>query len=147
MPAHEVAMLRQSIHELQIETRGRGFYEITGQIAKLLTSAQCKNGLVTIHIRHTSASLIVQENADPEVRRDFERFFARLVPEGDPLFRHRSEGDDDMPAHIRSALTCVNLSIPVLGGGLGLGTWQGIYLWEHRTAGHARQIIVHILGE
>ncbi len=147
MPAHEVAMLRQSIHELQIETRRRGFYELTGQIAKLVASSKLESGLVTIHVRHTSASLIVQENADPEVRRDFERFFARLVPEGDPLFRHRSEGDDDMPAHIRSALTRVNLSIPVLGGGLGLGTWQGIYLWEHRTAGHARQIIVHIFGE
>ena len=140
-------MLRQSIHELQVATRGRGFYEFTAQIAKLVASSKIENGLVTIHMQHTSASLLIQENADPEVRRDFERFFSRLVPDGDPLFRHNSEGDDDMPAHIRAALTCVNLSIPVVKVRLALGTWQGIYLWEHRTAGHARNVVVHVLGE
>lgn len=140
-------MLRQSIHELQVATRGRGFYEMTNQIAKLVAVSKVETGLVTIHVQHTSASLLIQENADPEVRRDFERFFSRLVPDGDPVFRHDSEGDDDMPAHVRSALTCVNLSIPVAKGHLALGTWQGIYLWEHRTAGHSRNVVVHVLGE
>ena len=140
-------MLRQSIHELQVATRGRGFYEVTNQIAKLVAVSKVETGLVTIHVQHTSASLLIQENADPEVRRDFERFFSRLVPDGDPVFRHDSEGADDMPAHIRSALTCVNLSVPVVKGHLALGTWQGIYLWEHRTAGHSRNVVVHVLGE
>ena len=95
----------------------------------------------------TSASLLIQENADPEVRRDLERFFARLVPDGDPLFRHTAEGDDDMPAHVRTALTEVNLSIPIIDGHLALGTWQGIYLWEHRARPHSRRVVVHLLGE
>ncbi|MFA6546539.1 MAG: secondary thiamine-phosphate synthase enzyme YjbQ, partial [Limisphaerales bacterium] len=94
-----------------------------------------------------SASLLIQENADPEVRRDLERFFARLAPDGDPLFQHTSEGDDDMPAHIRTALTTVNLSIPIVRGELALGTWQGIYVWEHRTSPHRRQLVVHLVGE
>src|SRR4029434_6752415 len=105
-----------------------------------------RTGLATLHIQHTSASLLIQENADPEVRRDLERFFARLVPDGDRLFRHTSEGDDDMTAHVRTALTAVNLSIPVNSGHMVLGTWQGIYVWEHRTEPHHRQIIVHLLG-
>jgi len=103
--------------------------------------------LMTLHLQHTSASLLIQENADPEVRRDLERFFARLAPDGDPLFRHTAEGDDDMPAHIRTALTTVNLSVPVADGNLRLGTWQGIFLWEHRTQAHARRIVAHLLGE
>ena len=102
---------------------------------------------MTLHLQHTSASLLIQENADPEVRRDLERFFARLVPEGDPLFRHTVEGDDDMPAHVRTALTTVNLSIPVSDGNLALGTWQGIYLWEHRNQPHSRRVVAHLLGE
>ena len=140
-------MLRQSLHELVIETRGRGFYEITADVAALLRQGHLRVGLVTLHVRHTSASLLIQENADPEVRRDLERFFARLAPDGDALFQHTAEGDDDMPAHVRTALTAVNLSIPVSDGQLALGTWQGIFLWEHRTEPHSRRIVTHLLGE
>jgi len=140
-------MMRQAIHELSIATRGRGFYEFTELVAEQVRVARITTGLVTLHLRHTSASLLIQENADPEVRRDLERFFGRLVPDGDPLFQHTAEGDDDMPAHVRTALTCVNLSIPVVRGILALGTWQGIYLWEHRTHPHRRSVIVHTLGE
>ena len=140
-------MLRQSLHELDVPTRGRGFYDFTGAVQKLVADAGIKTGLATIHLQHTSASLLIQENADPEVRRDLERFFSRLVPDGEPLFRHTSEGDDDMPAHVRTALTCVNLSIPIAGSRLALGTWQGIYLWEHRLAPHGRRVSVHLLGE
>jgi secondary thiamine-phosphate synthase enzyme len=106
-----------------------------------------QNGLLTLHIKHTSASLLIQENADPDVRRDLESFFARLAPDGDPLFVHTAEGEDDMPAHIRSALTAVNLSIPVSDARLALGTWQGIYVWEHRKAPHGRVVSVHFIGE
>jgi len=140
-------MLRQSQHELVIKTDDRAFYELTGQLEALVRQTGLRTGLATMHLQHTSASLLIQENADPEVRRDLERFFARLVPDGDPLFRHRAEGDDDMPAHIRTALTAVNLSIPIIGGTLALGTWQGIYLWEHRTQPHTRRVAVHLLGE
>jgi secondary thiamine-phosphate synthase enzyme len=140
-------MLRQFAKELIVKTRSRGFYEITTEVQRELAASKIQTGLATLHVQHTSASLIIQENADPEVRRDFERFFARLVPEGDPIFRHTSEGDDDMPAHIRSALTSVNLSVPILDSRLALGTWQGIFLWEHRTAPHSRRIILHLLGE
>jgi secondary thiamine-phosphate synthase enzyme len=140
-------MLRQASHEIQIQTRGRGFYEFTEQVEALVNKEKLQTGLATLHLQHTSASLVIQENADPEVRRDFERFFARLVPDGDPIFEHTAEGDDDMPAHIRTALTAVNLSIPISGGRLTLGTWQGIYLWEHRQAPHRRKIAVHLLGE
>jgi len=104
-------------------------------------------GLLTLHVRHTSASLVVQENADPQVHHDLERFFARLVPDGDGIFRHTSEGPDDMPAHVRSALTSTTLSLPVVGGAPALGTWQGIYLYEHRTAPHRRRVAVHLIGE
>jgi secondary thiamine-phosphate synthase enzyme len=106
-----------------------------------------QTGLCTLHLQHTSASLLIQENADPDVRRDFERFFARLVPDGDPLFAHTVEGADDMPAHVRTALTAVNLSIPLVQGRLCLGTWQGIYIWEHRTTPHRRTVVVHIIGD
>src|SRR4029079_9805425 len=140
-------MLRQSVHDWTIATRGRGFYEITEDVAVRVRQARFATGLATVQLLHTSASLVIQENADPEVRRDFERFFARLVPDGDALFSHTAEGDDDMPAHIRTALTTVNLSIPITGGELALGTWQGIYLWEHRLAPHRRRIVVHLLGE
>src|SRR5437867_12770221 len=140
-------MLRQSLHDLVIKTRGRGFYEITADVEALARQGNLRRGLVTLHVRHTSASLLIQENADPEVRRDLERFFARLVPDGDPLFRHTAEGDDDMPAHVRTALTEVNLSIPIIDGHLALGTWQGIYLWEHRARPHSRRVVVHLLGE
>jgi secondary thiamine-phosphate synthase enzyme len=140
-------MLRQSIHELVIGTRGRGFYELTREVEEVLRNGGITTGLATLHLRHTSASLLIQENADPEVRRDLERFFARLVPDGDSLFRHTAEGDDDMPAHVRTALTAVNLSIPVEEGRLALGIWQGIYLWEHRAQAHRRRVTVHLLGE
>ena len=139
--------MRQASHELLIATRGRGFYEFTDDVAAWARQNKFSSGLLTLFVRHTSASLLIQENADPEVRADLERFFARLVPVGDALFRHTCEGDDDMPAHIRTALTAVTLSIPVHDGGLALGTWQGIYLWEHRTAPHRRQVVAHFLGE
>src|SRR5438067_6991485 len=118
-------MLRQSLHELVIHTGGRGFHEFTSEVAALVRGANLQAGLVTLHLRHTSASLLIQENADPEVRRDLERFFARLAPDGDPLFRHTLEGEDDMPAHIRTALTTVNVSIPVSAGSLRWGPGKG----------------------
>lgn len=139
-------MLRQEVAEISVSTKGRGFYEITREIAALVAKAGFQQGVATIHIQHTSASLVIQENADPEVRRDFERFFKRLVPDGDDLFEHTAEGEDDMPAHLRTALTAVNLSIPIMGGALALGTWQGIYVWEHRKHGHHRRVAVHLLG-
>ena len=140
-------MLRQALHEIRISTRGRGFYEVTGKVADWVSQSGFTGGLVTLHLQHTSASLLIQENADPDVRRDLEKFFARLVPDGDPLFAHTVEGDDDMPAHVRTALTAVNLSIPVSQGRLALGTWQGIYLWEHRRSPHSRTITAHLIGE
>lgn len=140
-------MLRQAVHEISISTRGRGFYEFTDEVSAWVAKNRFQNGLLTLHLRHTSASLLIQENADPDVRRDLEEFFARLVPDGDPLFLHTVEGDDDMPAHIRTALTTVNLSVPVINGELTLGTWQGIYLWEHRQAPHSRKVSMHLIGE
>jgi secondary thiamine-phosphate synthase enzyme len=137
----------QSFHELRIATRGRGFYEITDNVAGWLSQKGFQNGLLTLHLRHTSASLLIQENADPDVRRDLETFFARLVPDGDRMFIHTAEGDDDMPAHIRTALTAVNLSIPVSNGHMTLGTWQGIYIWEHRHSPHSRAVNLHFIGE
>src|SRR5258705_429410 len=137
----------QSLDELRIPTRGRGFYEITDNIANWLSQKRFQDGLLTLHLRHTSASILIQENADPDVRRDLESFFSRLVPDGDRMFIHPAEGDDDMPAHIRTALTAVNLSIPVSQGQLALGTWQGIYLWEHRKAPHSRRVAMHFVGE
>jgi secondary thiamine-phosphate synthase enzyme len=140
-------MLRQFSHEVTIPTRGRGLYEFTWEVEAWIGRSEIREGLLTIHLQHTSASLLIQENADPDVRRDLEAFFKRLVPDGDPLFIHTAEGDDDMPAHIRTALTSVNLSIPVRGGQLVLGTWQRIYVWEHRTHGHARHVVLHLMGE
>jgi len=132
---------------LTVPTHGRGFYEVTSQISELVRQSGFQNGLATIHLRHTSASLLIQENADPEVRRDLERFFSRLAPDGDEIFKHTIEGDDDMPAHIRTSLTSVNLAVPIVAGAMALGTWQGIYVWEHRTHPHRRQLAVHLLGE
>jgi secondary thiamine-phosphate synthase enzyme len=140
-------MLHQALHELTISTRGRGLIEFTGEVESWISKQGFKNGLLTLHLRHTSASLLIQENADPDVRRDLEAFFARLVRDGDSLFVHTAEGDDDMPAHIRTALTSVNLSIPIRDGQLALGTWQGIYLWEHRKRPHTRHITLHFIGE
>jgi secondary thiamine-phosphate synthase enzyme len=140
-------MFRQDVSEISVSTKGRGFYEITREVENFVSKAGIKTGLATVHIQHTSASLLIQENADPEVRRDFERFFKRLVPDGDEIFEHTAEGEDDMPAHVRTALTAVNLSIPVVRGELALGTWQGIYVWEHRKHPHTRRITFHLLGE
>jgi secondary thiamine-phosphate synthase enzyme len=139
--------MRQSHTKLEVATAGRGLTEITATIARWVGSTGIATGLLTIFIRHTSASLLIQENADPEVRHDLERFLARLAPDGDPLFRHRSEGPDDMPAHVRSALTPTQLSVPVIDGRLSLGTWQGIYVYEHRRSGHLREIVLHLLGD
>ena len=140
-------MLKQILHEFIVPTRGRGFYEITEEVAGLVRQSGFHTGLTTLHLQHTSASLLIQENADSDVRRDLEAFIARLAPDGDALFRHTCEGDDDMPAHVRTALTAVNLSVPIRAGELALGTWQGIFVWEHRYHGHQRRIAVHLLGE
>jgi secondary thiamine-phosphate synthase enzyme len=139
--------MRQAHTTLEVATRGRGLAEITREVAAWVRGTGIDTGLLTVFIRHTSASLIVQENADPEVQRDLERFFARLVPDGDPLFRHDDEGADDMPAHVRSALTQTQLSIPVAGGRPVFGTWQGLYVYEHRLRPHVRQVVLHLLGE
>ena len=140
-------MLQQQTHELTVATRGRGLYEITDVVARHVAATGWQEGLATLHLRHTSASLLIQENADPDVRRDLDAFFARLCPDGDRLFVHTIEGGDDMPAHVRTALTAVNLSIPIHQGRLALGTWQGIYVWEHRTIAHRRRLVLHLLGE
>ena len=139
-------MLSQASTTLDFDTDGRGLLEITTTVAQWVERTGFQTGLLTLFIRHTSASLLVQENADPEVQADLDRFLARLVPDGDPLFRHRDEGPDDMPAHVRSALTAVQLSIPVMNGRMVLGTWQGIYLWEHRSRPHRRQVALHLIG-
>ena len=140
-------MLRQAQHELRVRTRGRGLYEVTSELGAWVASRGFQCGLLTLHVQHTSASLLIQENADPDVRRDLEAFFSRLVPDGDRLFIHTAEGEDDMPAHVRTALTAVNLSIPITEGRLALGTWQGVYLWEHRHASHSRAVVLHFVGE
>lgn len=145
-PVYTVFMLQQTLTRLSVATRGRGLYDITDKIRAQVAEAGFATGLCTLHLQHTSASLLIQENADPDVRRDLDAFFARLVPDGDPLFVHTLEGDDDMAAHVRTALTTVNLSVPIAERRLCLGTWQGIYLWEHRTRPHTRILVVHVLG-
>ena len=139
-------MLRQASTTLSFDTRGRGLVEITRPVAAWVAESGMETGLLTLFVRHTSASLVVQENADPDVRGDLERFIARLVPDGDVLFRHRDEGPDDMPAHVRAALTAVQLSIPIAEGRPALGTWQGVYLWEHRLRPHRREVALHLMG-
>jgi secondary thiamine-phosphate synthase enzyme len=136
-------MLQQKI---TVATRGRGSYDITGEIQRLVQTSGVRSGLCQLFVHHTSASLMLCENADPTVRADLERFMARLVPDGDPLFQHDDEGPDDMPAHVRTVLTQSGLTIPVTGGFCDLGTWQGIYLWEHRTAGYRRVVTVTVWG-
>ena len=131
---------------LSIATDGRGTYEITRTVQRVVRESGLGRGLCTVFVHHTSASLIVCENAAPEVRSDLERFFARLVPNGDPDFEHTDEGPDDMPAHVRSILTQTSLSIPVADARCDLGTWQGVYLWEHRTASHQRRVTVSVVG-
>jgi secondary thiamine-phosphate synthase enzyme len=139
--------MRQSTHQITLATGGKGLYDFTRQVTDWVEQSGIQTGLLTLFVRHTSASLLIQENYDPEVQRDLERFFARLVPEGDPLFEHVMEGPDDMPAHVRSALTQTSISIPVIDGSPTLGTWQGIYLYEHRVLSVNRQIVLHLLGE
>lgn len=132
------------IRETTISTSGAGLYACTRQISDIVEEAAVREGLCTVFIRHTSASLVIQENADPDVCSDLNAFFTRLVPPGDSLYTHTLEGPDDMPAHVRAALTQTSLGIPIVGGRLGLGRWQGIYVWEHRAAPHERSLIVHV---
>jgi secondary thiamine-phosphate synthase enzyme len=139
--------MRQAYAVVQIQSPGRGLIEITRQVSDWVDASGVRDGLLTVFVRHTSASLLIQENADPEVQRDLERFLARLVRDGDPLFEHRAEGADDMPAHVRSALTQSQLSVPLIDGALALGTWQGIYLYEHRLRGHRRDVVLHLIGD
>ena len=130
--------------EIVIGTRGRGFTELTRQVAAFVTGAGVSQGMCSVFVPHTSASLLLGENADPSVRRDLEAFMARLVPDGDPLYEHDAEGPDDMSAHIRSVLTQSSIALPVIDGELALGTWQGLYLWEHREAAHERRVILSV---
>ena len=139
--------MKQAQHSLTVATKGQGLYEITREVAAWTEVQQIATGLLTIYSRHTSASLVIQENADPAVQDDLQRFFRRLVPDGDPLFRHTAEGPDDMPAHVKAALTQSSLNVPLGGGRLLLGTWQGIYLFEHRVQSHRREVVLHLVGE
>lgn len=139
--------MKQTQGTLGFDTEGQGLTEITGDIARWVAEQGMDTGLLSIYCRHTSASLVIQENADPDVMRDLEAFFKRLVAEDPKLYRHTAEGADDMPAHIRSALTQTTLTIPVAGGRMALGTWQGIYLFEHRRRPHKRELVVHLMGE
>jgi secondary thiamine-phosphate synthase enzyme len=133
--------------EVSVATRGRGTYDITSDVERIVANAKASIGLATVWVHHTSASLIVCENADPSVRRDLDALFARLVPDGDPIFTHTAEGDDDMPAHVRTVLTQTSIGVPIEDGKLALGTWQGLYLWEHRTSPHRRRVTVTVIGE
>lgn len=139
--------MQQTIHHVTISTQGRKFYDLTPQILAWLRSQGITTGLMTLYIQHTSASLLINENYDADVLVDMEAFFNRLVPDGDALFTHTVEGPDDMPAHIRSALTQTHLSIPVVAGKLALGQWQGIFLYEHRHMAAKRNVVLHLLGE
>jgi len=139
------AVWRQA--EIRIATRGRGYHDLTAQIGSQVRGCAIRTGLCHLFLRHTSASLCITENADPEVRRDLERFAQRLAPDGDPMFRHVAEGPDDMPAHVRSLVIGCELTLPIRAGALGLGTWQGVYLWEHRQHAMHREIIVTLAGE
>lgn len=142
-----MAAMRQAFHEIAIPTRGKGLYSFTPQVRDWVQASGIRQGLLTLYIRHTSASLLIQENADPTVQTDLERFLSRLVPEADPIYEHTQEGADDMPAHVRAALTQTHLSIPVADGKPLLGTWQGIYVFEHRRAAQTRRVVLHLLGE
>ena len=138
----------RALHEsFEIPTRGRGMQLFTHTVTEWLRRVKAGSGTVTVFVQHTSASLLIQENADPDVQADLERFFAKLVKDGDPMFAHAAEGPDDMPSHVRAALTQTSLSIPVIDGALALGTWQGLYLYEHRHAAHNRRVVVSYVGE
>lgn len=139
--------MQQAFATIEVETRAPGLVEITDRVTRWLEDGEIRDGIVTLFIRHTSASLVIQENADPDVQRDLDSFLRRLVPEDARLYRHTAEGDDDMPAHIRAALTATQLTIPLRDGRLRLGTWQGIYVFEHRRGRFQRSVDVHVLGE
>jgi secondary thiamine-phosphate synthase enzyme len=139
--------MKQAIHHFSISTKGRGLVEMTPLVAGWLAGQDAATGLLTLFCRHTSASLLIQENADPDVRTDLEAYFAAIAPEDPDRYVHTTEGPDDMPAHIRTALTATHLAIPVEGGRMALGAWQGIYLFEHRRAPHRREIVAHLIGE
>lgn len=139
--------MKQARHSLTVRTSGQGLYEVTREVAAWVAAQDIEDGLLTLFCRHTSASLTIQENADPDVQRDLQDFFKKLAPEDPRLYRHTTEGPDDMPAHIKSALTNVQLSIPVTGGRMALGTWQGIFLFEHRTHAQDRELVLHLIGE
>ncbi|MDX2478014.1 MAG: secondary thiamine-phosphate synthase enzyme YjbQ [Gammaproteobacteria bacterium] len=132
------------VDELIVETLGQGLLDITSRLVALVKTSACQQGLCTVFVTHTSASLTIQENADPSARHDLENWLNRLVPENDSLYTHTTEGPDDMPAHIKAILTNTSISIPIINGRLGLGTWQGLYLWEHRRSGHRRRLLVHV---
>ena len=142
----EANILKQSVHKLEISTRGQGLYEFTSSLSDWVSQQKIETGLLTVFCRHTSASLLIQENADPTVQVDIKNYFDRLAPES-AAYIHNYEGDDDMPAHLKTALTNVQLSIPVVGGRMALGTWQGVYLFEHRVQRHRREIVLHLIGE
>lgn len=129
---------------LRVDTRGRGTTDVTGRVAEVVKRSGAEIGLCTVFIRHTSASLMISENADPDVLKDLETLIARLVPDGDRAYRHDAEGPDDMPAHVRSVLTATSIAVPITDGRLALGTWQALYLWEHRHAPHRREVVVHV---
>lgn len=139
--------MQQLSHKISVKTNGRRLYDITPQILTWVKNSGLKMGLLTLYVQHTSASILINENYDSDVLVDMESFFARLVPDGDRLFIHTSEGPDDMPAHIRSALTQTSISIPFVDGKLALGTWQGIFLYEHRLASHSRNVLLHLIAE
>lgn len=139
--------MKQAVHSIRIATRGKGLYEFTREAERWVSSQGITTGLLTVFVQHTSASLVIQENADPDVVHDLERYLTKLVPEDERLYTHTIEGADDMPAHIRAALTAVSLSIPIAGGSLTLGTWQGIYLFEHRRIPHQRTVTLHLIGD
>jgi secondary thiamine-phosphate synthase enzyme len=140
-------LVNQFHHRIEIRTNGKGLYDFSRTVCKWVTECNIRDGLLTVFVQHTSASLTVQENADPDVVKDLNDFFARIAPEDNRLYRHTVEGPDDMPAHIRSALTLTQLSVPVIDGRPALGTWQGIYLFEHRAIPHRRSVVLHLFGD
>jgi secondary thiamine-phosphate synthase enzyme len=142
-----MAAMQQAFHEITVSTRGKGLVAFTPQVRDWVRTSGIRQGLLTLYIRHTSASLLIQENYDPTVQTDLERFLSRLVPEGDPIYEHTLEGADDMPAHVRAALTQTHLAIPVADSTPMLGTWQGIYVFEHRRGAQTRSVVLHLLGE
>lgn len=139
--------MKQSSTKIEIHSSGRGLFEFTDRLHAFARASGIRDGLLTVFCRHTSASLLIQENADPDVRHDLEAFFAQLSPDGQPGWRHNNEGPDDMSGHIRSVLTQTSLGIPLVAGELALGTWQGVFLWEHRTRPHRREVVLHLIGE